>query len=567
MTILRHLAIVAATMSQSVYSQYRLIKAHSIIEDRLISSNLDEFNSMRFHVQSPEFLAKLSHLSPLVSIKHLKHFSNQEYHFFEWNNPEYFGNTRQGFGNWKLTQKLGEHFFASPNRAYSWESSDKQDYVVINPVLDLLYSPKMGSIFNTALVNGRGIEIQAQFSDKITLYSQVFDYQHNYTQNLDDFYTQNKVYQGITFYQRTKSGLVSNFYATGYIQAKIIEKKNSYHISTTFGHDRQFVGSGYRSLILSNFAPPSLFLQVNYSLGPFKYQNLFKELVRDMTEDSFRVLNKKFLAMHRGSLEFKKLNFELGFSEMIIHSRTNNQFDANYFNPIILYRSVERDLGSPDNAMLAFDFKWTPKKQWLVYGQLLLDEFTMGKVINQKNYYGNKFGQQLGIYYSTNSHNTQIKDQAYVQLEYNRVRPHTYSHFSSSYYSHFSHALAHPLESNFREIALRAFWVPAKIQKLEIKCVGIFAQKGQDTAGLNFGGSLFKSYRTAYDRQNAIMLQGAKQSIIQTQLTARYYLFPGGSIELNYQLMKNVGFNAYTRNYLGFGIRWNFYDQRDNTLR
>jgi hypothetical protein len=127
--------------------------------------------------------------------------------------------------------------------------------------------------------------------------------------------------------------------------------------------------------------------------------------------------------------------------------------------------------------------------------------------------------------------------------------------------------LAHPLESNFREIALRAFWVPAKIQKLEIKCVGIFAQKGQDPAGLNFGGSLFKSYRTAYDRQNAIMLQGAKQSIIQTQLTARYYLFPGGSIELNYQLMKNVGFNAYTRNYLGFGIRWNFYDQRDNTLR
>lgn len=564
---LNFLIIVAATMSQNLYSQYRLIKAHSILEDRLISMHLNEFNSMRYHVQSPELMSHLANKKAFDSVDLKKEFSNNTYNFFEWHNPEFFGNNRQGFGNWRIFKQLGDQFFKNPNRAICWESDDKRDYITINPLMDLLASPKLGNVFDTALINGRGVEVQAQFSDKITLYTQVFDYQHNYTKNLDDFYAQNKVYQGITYYQRTESNLIANFYAIGYVQAKILEKKNSYSISTTFGHDRQFVGSGFRSLILSNFAPPSLFLQVNYSLGPFKYQNLYKELVRDMSKDTFGVLNKKFLAMHRGSLEFKKYNFELGFSEIIIHSRTNNQFDANYFNPIILYRSVERDLGSPDNAMLAFDFKWTPKKQWLFYGQLLLDEFTMGKVINQKNYYGNKFGQQLGVYYSTNSTNTNNKNQAYVQLEYNRVRPHTYSHFSSSHYSHFNHALAHPLESNFREIALRSFFVPASIQKLELKWVSIFAQKGQDTAGLNFGGSLFKSYRTAFDRQNAMMLQGAKQSIIQTQFTARYYLFPGGSIEITYQLRKNLGFNEYTRNYLGFGIRWNCFDQTDNTLR
>lgn len=60
MTNLRHLAIVAATMSQSLYAQYRVIKAHSILEDRLISSNLEEFNSMRFHRQTPELMSKLS---------------------------------------------------------------------------------------------------------------------------------------------------------------------------------------------------------------------------------------------------------------------------------------------------------------------------------------------------------------------------------------------------------------------------------------------------------------------------------------------------------------------------
>ena len=159
-----------------------------------------------------------------------------------------------------------------------------------------------------------------------------------------------------------------------------------------------------------------------------------------------------------------------------------------------------------------------------------------------------------------------LKSKAYLQIEYNRVRPHTYSHFSSSHYSHFNHALAHPLGSNFKEIAFRGFWIPANIQKLELKCVSIFARKGQDTADLNFGGNILKSYRTAFDRQNAIMLQGALQTIFQTQLTARYYLFPGGSIELNYQFMRNAGFNSYSQNYLGLGIRWNFYDQRDNSM-
>ena len=566
MNILKYIAIVAATMSQNVYSQYRLIKAHSILEDRLISSNLEEFNSMRFHVQSPELISKLALQTPFDSAENRKNFSNQDYNFFQWNNPEYFGNTRHGFGNWKLIKSIGNQFFDHPNRGISWESRDKKDYVTINPAVNLLFSPKLGTSFDEHIINGRGVEFQAQFSNKISMYTQIFADQYNFTRNIDDYYLKNGVYQGITYNQTKDSNLVSNFMAIGYVQSKLIEKKDVYKIIATFGHDRQFIGSGFRSLILSNLAPPSLFLQVNYSIGPFKYQNLYKELVRDMSKDSIGMLNKKFLAMHRGSLEFKRINFELGFSEMIIHSRLNNQFDPNYLNPIIFYRSVERDLGSPDNALMAFDFKWTPYSNWLFYGQLLLDEFTFGKIINQKNYYGNKFGQQIGVYFSTGTNDKGNNTKGYVQLEYNRVRPHTYSHFSTSHYSHYKQALAHPLESNFKELAFRTFWVPNKIQKLELKWVAIYAVKGQDTADNNFGGDIFKSYITAYNRENAIMLQGERQTILQTQFVIRYYLFPGGSVELNYQYMRNIKFNPYSLNYIGLGVRWNFYDQKDNSL-
>ena len=147
-----------------------------------------------------------------------------------------------------------------------------------------------------------------------------------------------------------------------------------YEISATFGHDKQHIGSGFRSLILSNFAAPTLFLQVNYKLGPFSYQNLFKELIRDMSKDSSKTFNKKYLAMHRGSLEFDKIGLELGFSEMVVQSRLNSGFDVNYLNPVIFYRAIERDLGSSDNALIAFDAK-LKKRQFVFYGQLIIDEF------------------------------------------------------------------------------------------------------------------------------------------------------------------------------------------------
>ena len=82
------------------------------------------------------------------------------------------------------------------------------------------------------------------------------------------------------------------------------------------------MGYGYRSLILSNFSPASAYLRLNSKIGPFTYQNIFRELT---TGEGFfsgsQINEKKYLAAHRGALEFGKTGFELGFNEMIIHHR------------------------------------------------------------------------------------------------------------------------------------------------------------------------------------------------------------------------------------------------------
>ena len=67
-------------------------------------------------------------------------------------------------------------------------------------------------------------------------------------------------------------------------------------------------------------------------------------------------------------------NFNFGIFESVIASR-KQQFELQYLNPIIFYRSVEHSLGSPDNVILGANFKWNIAKKCQIYGQLVLDEF------------------------------------------------------------------------------------------------------------------------------------------------------------------------------------------------
>jgi len=554
-------------------AQYRLIKAHSDLEDRIISTDLGLVNTFRNYKQSPSFISPLIQMDSAIKIKkdEVLNFNQSGFNYFAWNNPEFSGNHRTSFTNGKWIKKIAAaNLWRNPNRFFSWESMDREDYLVINPILDLAYSPKIGP-FDTLISNGRGVELYGQMGDKISFHSQVFDYQYNYPFHLDVYRSQNNVYPGVGDVITNSFGLNDFFYATGYVDFMILKKKDSinndegYKISSTFGHDKQHIGSGFRSLILSNFSRPTLFLQINYQLGNFKYQNLFKELIRDMSWDESSAYNKKYLAMHRGSIEFKKAQLELGFTEIIIHSRPNNRFDLNYLNPIIFYKAVEKDLNSPDNTLIAFDAK-LKRHNFLIYAQLLIDELRFSSVFKHRNEFRNKFGNQIGFYFNLK---TPHLKQSYVQLEYNSVRPYTYSHFTnfSNYYAGYNQSMAHPLESNFRELVFRFFAIPKKFQRCVLKNTTQFAVKGLNKEGQNYGSDLRIPYTTAIDPDNALMLQGNRQNRINSMSTIVYYLQPNAKIELSHQWFNSLDeSNRSNFHYLSLSIKYNFTDTRESYL-
>lgn len=90
----------------------------------------------------------------------------------------------------------------------------------------------------------------------------------------------------------------------------------------------------------------------------------------ELTPQYFRgadqYLSRKYAAMHHLSVNVSKW-LNVGLFEAIIFKRKDH-FDFRYMNPIILYRSVEQTNGSPDNALLGFNFKINTGAKALLYG-------------------------------------------------------------------------------------------------------------------------------------------------------------------------------------------------------
>jgi hypothetical protein len=106
-------------------------------------------------------------------------------------------------------------------------------------------------------------------------------------------------------------------------------------------------------------------LKLNWKIWKFHIENIFSELSANSPNGSgqgSQLIDKKYSATHYLSINIKP-NLTFGLFETVVFSRPNH-FEFQYLNPIILYRTVEGALGSPDNELLGFDAKWNFKKHF-----------------------------------------------------------------------------------------------------------------------------------------------------------------------------------------------------------
>lgn len=503
---------------QDVTEEYDDIKSLEF-ENRRASSNIsiplshelysrfdDEINQVgtNFHTASKPFL--YNEVRP--------------YYDFEKANKQ----LSKSVGTWLGRKLWNEHLFRFRGEDY---------WFTVDFGLDLQVGKDFDSDLDVTYNNTRAAIFQGGLGEKFNFYSVVYesqgrfaDYFNRYAESIKPGTEGAAIIPG--------RGIAKGFMGQAYdypVAEGYLSFSPSKFFNLQFGHGKNFIGDGYRSLLLSDNASPYPFFKLNTTFWKIKYTNTWMSL-RDVRpevtgEDSYRT---KFMANHYLSYNVtKRLN--IGFFESVMWENDNNRgFDLNYLNPIIFYRAIEFSTGAQaGNAIIGLTGKFKWSDHFLTYGQWLIDEFSSSDVFGGEGSWKNKHGFQVGAKYF-NAFN--IPD-LHLQLEYNQVRPYTFSHNTITLnYGHTNQSMAHLWGANFREYLGIARYRQGRYYG---KLKAIYGLRGfdyntpEDMA--NYGGNI---YRTEEDRafENGVEIgQGNTVHSFFTEAEIGYIVNPATNLK------------------------------------
>ncbi|MDO9551321.1 hypothetical protein [Rhodonellum sp.] len=407
----------------------------------------------------------------------------------------------------------------------------------VNPVLYLSGGIEQG-FEDARFRNARGIELRGSVDNKVAFYTYLTTTQTLHPSWVGQYARNNGAVPGEGFWKEYGAQGFGYFSARGHISFNITK-----HIEAQLGHDRNFVGEGYRSMILSDFSNPYLFLKLNTKIWKFNFTNVFSQMTADVRYNRGRPTDgrypQKWFSHHRLGINLgKKLN--IGIFESVMA----NEFDWNYLNPVIFYRWIEHQLGTPDKVMLGFDSKWNFSPGMQLYGQFALDEFVFGEFfgIDGKNSLRNKHSIQAGFKYidAFKIHNLDL------QLEFNQARPYTYQEkFEHQSFTNYRTPLTHPSGANFREAIAILRYQP--IPRLYLNATGIYQFFGTDPNNeTNFGGNVLKNRlvtNTGIGLFGNVIGQGIENKIMMGTLNASYMVKQNVFVDLSHSYRRQTAQN------------------------
>ncbi len=453
-----------------------------------------------------------------------------------------------------------KHFYRTP--AHLFEIDQPNFKFKINPIFYARYGQETGDT-SFVYLNRRGISLRGSIDDVVWFHTNLYESQERFQQHVMRRIEQDSLpaVPGAGLYKdfRTDVWNTDGFdylRGQGYIAARI-----SKHINAHFGHGRHFIGDGMRSLFLSDFSNDYFYLKLNTRVWKLHYQNLYAELTSQHPRAGNRILPKKYIAAHHLSFNNILPNLNFGIYESVIFDR-GNTFELQYLNPIIIYRTIEQGLGSPDNVVAGFHLKYNFLKRFSFYGQLVFDEFMFSELIGNNGWWANKTGIQLGLKYVDMLGISHLDG----QIEYNTVRPYTYTYDDVPIsYTHYNQPLAHPLGANFSEIIGKIRYQP--IHPLVLQARVVYADFGTDNSGENVGHNLFADYLDRIipegsedDDFGHRTGQGISNQLLIGQLSASYQLRHNVYLDADYIYRNRVSEDPtleYTRNYVGLSLRVN----------
>ncbi len=451
-----------------------------------------------------------------------------------------------------------KYFYRSPANLFHVDT--KSFSLKVNPVIQfqMAYAKQdsvseLNNSGDRLFINSRGLELRGVIKKKIGFYAAATDNQSRSPVYYQEMIKMNDAVPGFGYYKLFKTTGVDHFDTKGNVMFEIYD-----YVHAEFGYGKNFLGNGYRSLMLSDFGANYLYLKLNTRVWKLDYQNLFTEFILDYDGPNSgpgqgdTLLQRKYGAFHHLSLNVNS-NLNFGLFEGVMFSRQKH-FELEYLVPVIFYRAIEQQLGSPDNVVLGLDAKYNLFHRAQIYAQFVLDDINIAEMRSSAGWWGNKWGFQLGakgydIYFSNLD----------ALVELNIVRPYMYAHNSElSNYTHYNQPLAHPSGANFKEFIGMLRYKP--LRNLTVQAKYIYSVFGADSSDSNWGGNIFMPYIPHQQDYGNKVAQGVATNLTIADFLISYEWKHNINLDLNI-VMRNSDSVLKSRDrnstYVGLGIRIN----------
>ena len=435
-------------------------------------------------------------------------------------------------------------------------------YIAINPIVDF----QIGRDENKGIwVNTRGAEVKGTIGDNFAFYTNLRENQAAFPDYISEYNRENHVVPGQGHARAFKGKNFDYANASAYVTIRPM-----YWLQGTLGYGKNFIGDGYRSLILSDNAFAYPYVKLTADVWNIQYTCLYTQM-----SDKNRVLNDNTFARKNTIIHYldwavtKRLNLGL-FDAIVCKGQDENgvrrDLDFQYINPIIFLRTTDYYVGnSPDNALLGASASFILGKHTTLYGQFVLDEMTIKEFIGFNGYCANKQSYQFGI---KSFDCFKIKN-LFLQGEFNLVRPYMYSHYDGeSNYAHLNQSITHPWGANFYEIVARAQY---NYKRFYFQYKMNFGEWGDDITTNGeyqyYGHDIYQDYRKYYringvEKYGHYLLTGEKNALLMNNLVVSWLVNPSYNLniftEITHRNHYIEGNNVADDFIISFGIRTTF---------
>ena len=301
--------------------------------------------------------------------------------------------------------------------------------------------------------NVRGFRITGDLSDNFSFETRFYENQFFYP-----LYLQNKsndranptmgvdgIAYGIGRSKRFKENGHDASLANGYLSFSPIPE-----INLQIGHGRHFFGDGYRSLLISDYAPDYPYISGQYFL--FNKKILYKHVTSWMKNlERIPAASTPEALFIPKSTSFNQLSFSPNkrFSISLFEGGVYKSFDAqkgeinpnlSFYLPIMGTKTI--DVDTTNNIIYGFNWSFLFFDNIKIYNQIAFKSLSFSN------------GFQLGIKWIS-----PLKlSKSFLNIEWNTSPSSLYSMSQGQInqsYSHLGHELAHPLGSGFQELLIR----------------------------------------------------------------------------------------------------------------